>query len=140
MTRRFVATWTTSLSAVLVALSGCGQNNVDTFDGVVDPTNFSAPHQANTDVDGDGINESILPKQAYANGKVVQFFDFGAIAPATVTQVDPTDPNSIVVATSPSFIFRFVGESDVNGDGVVDASDCVPPPGAVKSQLVQGFN
>jgi len=137
MTLRNVATWAGPVAALLVASTGCKQT--DAFDGVVDPSNFNATHQPNADVDGDGIAESILPREGYAQSgsttEVVQFYDFGQVN-AFVTD---TDTGTKVVAQVGQ-LFRFKGESDINGDGKVDDGDCEPKAGVTKSEIQAGFD
>jgi hypothetical protein len=128
MIRRFFATWAFPVSAGLAAFAGCGQNDVDTFGGVADPSAFDVNHTPNTDVDGDGITESLFPKQGYIDGEVVQYFDFGQI-PAFF------DEGLDKFLTQPNFIYRLSGDCeaglaaagnteplaiDGNNDGVPD--------------------
>jgi hypothetical protein len=103
MIRRFFATWAIPMSAGLAAFTGCGQNNVDTFGGVVDASAFDSKHTPDTDVDGDTITESLLPKEGYIDGKVVQYFDFG-----TVPALFNADLEKFLV--TPNVLFRLNGE------------------------------
>jgi hypothetical protein len=128
MIRRFFATWAFPVSAGLAALAGCGQNDVDTFGGVADASGFDVNHTPDTDVDGDGITESLFSKQGYIDGQVVQYFDFGQI-PAFF------DEGLGKFLTQPNFLYRVTGECepglaaagnteplglDADGDGVAD--------------------
>jgi hypothetical protein len=120
MIRRFFATWAFPVSAGLAALTGCGQNNVDTFGGIVDASAFDDNHSPNIDADNDGIIESLFPKEGYIDGKVVQFFDFGAV-PALF---NATTEKFVV---TPNTLFRVTGE-------------CTPPDGKVKNNVVEGLD
>lgn len=135
MIRRFFATWVFPVSAGLVALSGCNRQDKDTFGGVVDSASFDANHSANTDVDNDGVAETLLPKEGYAGGKVVQFFDFGQIPAFFSEGTDAFGQPFSAFLTQPNFMFRMTGECepglaaagntepfdfDVDGDGDVD--------------------
>jgi large repetitive protein len=120
MIRRFFATWALPVSAGLAAFTGCGQNNVDTFGGIVDASVFDEKHTPNTDVDGDGIIESLFPQQGYINGKVVQFFDFGPVPALFNVNIDK-------FVTTPNFLFRLTG-------------NCKAPEGKVPFTGVEGID
>lgn len=100
------------MSAGLAAFTGCGQNDVDTFGGVVDSAVFDARHAPDTDVDGDEITESLFPKQGYVDGKVVQFFDFGPV-PALF------NANIEKFLFTPNFLFRLTGECEAPDGKIV---------------------
>lgn len=109
MNRRSCTTWASSLSAALViSLFGCGQRNVDTFNGVVDPSNFDAFHTPVLDADNDDVIETLPPREGYIDGQVVQFFDFGP-APVFLTEIEP---GVLAFVTEPALLFRFSGSCE----------------------------
>lgn len=134
MKGRFSTTRARIAFSALVVLLGCNRN-VDTFGGILDTSNFDLFHSPDTDANNDGIFESKLPREGYVDGRVVQFYDFGAI-PATFV----ADINGFVV--KPNLLFRFIGETDLNGDGVIDSRDCdsSKAPPQVQTDPENGFD